>query len=330
MACSDALERNTTAGQYVAVASAAATSVTLIAANDFSTETLVLPSTGAVGVAGQGSVLVVPVGGGQPPSLLISDLAERRDAPTRVIPLQPAAILAGAAIVSDSIAWVADPGINRLLRVNYRTGDTASVYLPGPYLVSEAAVVHTAGKIFVATSAPPSTGCIHALWVLDAITSAVEKCINLSIGSFSHVVVGGDSLLYVVSNNGPGTSNRLSIVDPVAGQELVVINNVGPSPGVPVFHPSGRLLIPTSGTGIVEVNTLTRSVARGPEQGIRPADDSMIVALAVDQRGRVYSLDASTGPTGTVRILSAPPNYDVLRTVTVGAGPVAAAVAAVP
>jgi hypothetical protein len=326
--CSDALEHNTTVGQFVAVASSGTSSVTLISASDFSTAAWALPTRGAAGVAGRGSVLAVPVDTGKSGTLVIGDLGQRRDGPTRVISLDTTATLAGIAIASDSIAWITDPGANRLWRVNVRTGATTSTTLN---LVAGAGVVVTAGKVFVPVVAPPGSGVPQVLDVLDAATGAVRSALVLSIGVFRYATVGGDSLIYVVSDNpGVGAANRLSIVDPAAEQELVVLNNVGPAPGVPVFHPSGRLLIPTSGAGIIEVNTLTRSVSRGPGQGIRPQQDSMIIALAVDQGGRLYALDGTAGAIGTVRILAAPPAYDVLNSIPVGSGPVAAAVAAIP
>ncbi len=326
--CSDALEQNTTVGQFVAVASSGTSALTLIAASDFSSAVLALPTIGAASVAGHSSVLVVSVDSGKSGTLAIGDLTQRRDAATRVIRLDTTATLAGVAIASDSVAWAADPGTGRLWRVNYRNGVTSGVAVA---LVPRAGVVITAGKIFVPVLTGPAT---QALAVLDTATGAVRSEIVLSIGAFHVGTVGGDSLLYVVSDNpGVGSANRLAIVDPVAQQELVVIDNVGPAPGTPVFHPSGRLLIPTAGAGIVEINTLTRAVIRGPGQtvpGVRPAGDSVIVALAVDQGGRLYALDAVAGATGTVRILSGPPDYGVLGSVASGAGPTAAAVAAIP
>jgi hypothetical protein len=326
--CSDALEQNTTVGQFVAVASSGASALTLIAASDLSTSVLALPTIGAASVAGRRGVLAVAVDSGKSGTLVIADLIRRRDAAIRVIPLDTTATLAGAAIASDSVAWTADPGMGRLWRVNYRSGVTSGVTLA---LVPQAGVLVTAGKLFAPALTAPAT---QVLAVLDTATGAMRSQIALSIGAFHSGTVGGDSLLYVVSDNpGVGSANRLAIVDPVAGQELVVIDNVGPAPGTPVFHPSGRLLIPTGGAGIVEINTLTRAVIRGPGQtvpGVRPAGDSVIVALAVDQGGRLYALDAVTGATGTVRILSGPPDYGVLGSVAIGAGPRAAAVAAIP
>src|SRR5437660_1417090 len=110
----------------------------------------------------------------------------------------------------------------------------------------------------------------------------------------------------------------------------VVVNGLGDSPGAAAFHPSGRVLVASASEGILEVNTLTRSVTRGPGQGVKPGGHG-VAGLAIDQGGRVYALDAGvcTGP-GVVHVLSPPPDYDELRAVTVGVCPSATALAVVP
>src|SRR5438876_884446 len=104
----------------------------------------------------------------------------------------------------------------------------------------------------------------------------------------------------------------------------------GDSPGAAAFHPSGRVLVASASEGILEVNTLTRSVTRGPGHGVKPGGHG-VAGLAIDQGGRVYALDAGgcSGP-GVVHILSPPPDYDELRAVTVGVCPSATALAVVP
>src|SRR5437667_431978 len=98
---------------------------------------------------------------------------------------------------------------------------------------------------------------------------------------------------------------KLSVVDPASRTELVVINGLGEAPGAAAFHPSGRVLISSISDGILEVNTLTRSVTRGPGQGLKPGGDG-VTGLAIDQGGRVYALDAGacTSP-GVVHVRTA-------------------------
>jgi hypothetical protein len=148
--------------------------------------------------------------------------------------------------------------------------------------------------------------------------------------------VGGDSLLYVLERGSPGAADgRLSIVDPVTRVELVVINGLGAGAVGAVFHPSGRLLVASVTDGILEVNTLTRTVTRGPGAGVKPAGHG-VLSLALDNGGRVFAGDATGcaggggGGGGVVHVLSAPPDYRELHAVNVGACPAAAATAVVP
>jgi streptogramin lyase len=117
-------------------------------------------------------------------------------------------------------------------------------------------------------------------------------------------------------------------VDPATRRELVVINGLGESPGAVVYHPSARLLIASPTEGILEINASTRSITRGPGNGIKPGGDG-ITALALDPRGRVYAVAARgcAGGAGVVHVLNAPPDYGVIRTVPVGNCPTAATLA---
>jgi len=144
--------------------------------------------------------------------------------------------------------------------------------------------------------------------------------------------VGDDSLLYVVAAGRSGTADgKLSIVDPKRRAEVAVLNGLGESPGAVVFHPTGsRLLIASAREGILEVNTSIRAVTRAPGNGINPGG-SGINGLAIDLRGRVYAVGPGgcNGP-GMVHVLTAPPDYREIHTVTVGICPTTAAVAATP
>jgi len=157
------------------------------------------------------------------------------------------------------------------------------------------------------------------------------QTVSLSCTNARFLTLGGDGLLYVVCSGTPGSADgKLAVVDPTSQRELVVINGLGESPGPIVYHPSGRLLIASPTNGILEVNALTRSVTRGPGDGIKPSGDG-IGGLAIDPRGRVYAVAPGTCvSSGHVHVLSAPPDYRPLTTVTVGVCPAAAVLAAVP
>ena len=171
---------------------------------------------------------------------------------------------------------------------------------------------------------------VHAfeLSVLDAATVQIVDSIPLSPVGGLAVSVGGDGLLYVIAK-GPasGSQGRLAIVDPATRTEVAVINGLGDPTGAVVQHPSGRLLVPSL-QGILEVDPARRSVTRGPGNGVMPSGD-YVVAIVLDQRGRVYGIRDHcadpVGHAGLVYVLSPPPSFDLLETVSVGACPVGAA-----
>lgn len=322
-ACSDALDQDTTAGQVIAVAEESPFKVSLVsAANLAVSQSIPLPDGTVVGpVSGLGSVLIVAVAHG----IAVIDLTQSTTSVTRFVQLAPGGGSLGTAIQDDAIAWIAYQP-SAVWRVNYRTGDTASV----GFAASPRALAIAMGNVFVATVA---AGGASWLTVIDtALTTgspalAIVDSIPLTGLNAGGITLGGDGYLYVVSNDG-----RLAIVDPALRLEVAVVNGLGDQLGTPVYHPSGRVLIP-SADGILEVNPVTRSVTRGPTRGIKPAGDSPSV-LAVDQRGRLYALAGncvrpSQSP-GAVYVLSPPPEYTLRATIPTGPCPVGAATATMP
>jgi DNA-binding beta-propeller fold protein YncE len=250
--------------------------------------------------------------------------------PVTVIPLAPGSGATGVEIFDDSIAWVANPTLNTVTRVNYLLGDTVS-FPVGP---SPRAVVIADSSLFVVNAnmagsqpAGPSSITFRPAQVGMFPSSAFGTiALSLSCLSARSATLGDDGLIYVTCGGHPGAGDgRLSIVDPVARTELAVINGLGESPGSAAFHPSGRLLIASDTSGILEVNTLTRSITRGPGQGVK-LDGAGVAALAVDERGRVYALvPGNCMAPGVLYVLAAPPSYNELRQVPVGVCPSAAA-----
>ena len=320
--CSDALEQDTTAGQVVAVVNTDPATLSLLSASTFSATAVDLlnaagrPAT----VAGRVSVLAVPLPAVD--SIVFLDFGS--SGAGRRVPLAVGTGAAGVAIADESTAWVANPNNDRATWVNYVTGDTASIAV-GP---TPQAVVVTRGTLYVVNAnlagAPAGPGSIS--WRTLGGKVYAFGTIMLTGADPEFATVGGDSLIYVVSRGTAGAADgRLSIVDPALKQEVVVINGLGELPGPPVFHPSGRLLIASEREGILEVNTLTRTLVHGVGAGNKP-DGHGVAALALDQRGRIYALDRGdcTAP-GVVHVLSAPPDYADLETVPVGVCPSAGA-----
>jgi PHD/YefM family antitoxin component YafN of YafNO toxin-antitoxin module len=326
--CSDALEQTSSAGQVVAVVNSAAPSVSLISATDWSVTTLTLAASSSVtprSIGGRGTILAVPLGDSA--AVAIADLERSQSSSWR---LPGGSGATGVAIQDDSILWIANPNLNTVTRVNYLTGDTTSI----PVGVYPQAVAIVRGRVFVANGNLVNSTPAGPSWLTSfaCCVASTTDSIPLTGTNARFLAVGDDSLLYVITSGSPGRADgRLSIVEPVERSELVVINGLGESPGAAAFHPSGRLLVSSTVEGILEINTLTRWMTRGPGRGVKPGGDG-VSALAVDLRGRVYAASprGCVSP-GVLHVLSAPPDYRELRPVViVGTCPVAAALATTP
>ncbi|HZI21119.1 MAG TPA: hypothetical protein VFD76_01340 [Gemmatimonadales bacterium] len=335
-ACSDALEQRSSAGQVIGVVNATDRTLSVISATDFTVSTrdwqsgTATPTT----IDGRGQVFAVPLGAADalgvsllftcPPGAL--SLCVR---PDYTLPLPRGSGATGVVIQDDSIAWVANPNLNTVTRLNYRSGDTSSIAVGRT--PQGVAIVGT--RVFVVNGNLTGGGApAGPSWLtsFECCAARAPDSIPLTGSDARFAVVGDDSLLYVITAGHPSTADgKLSIVDPIARTELAVLNGLGESPGAIAFHPAGgRLLVASATEGILEVNTATRAITRGPGNGVKPGGHG-VSGLAIDLRGRVYAVDpgACTAP-GTVHVLTAPPDYHEVHTLTVGTCPTTAAVAA--
>ncbi|MGH7419539.1 MAG: hypothetical protein ACREKB_17335, partial [Candidatus Rokuibacteriota bacterium] len=274
-ACSDALEEDTTAGQVIVVLNATDLSLSLVDATDFQVATAPLSGGGTPTTLGaRESAVLVPLGNAD--AVQVLDLAGGGG----TTDLAAGSGATGAAVANDSLAWVANPGLQTATLLDYRTGDTVRSVAAG---VFPQAVAVVGSDVFIVNGNLVGGAPAGPSWI-TATTAAGGTGDSLALtGTRARSIVGGaDGLLYVVSAGDSGAANgRVSVVDPATKRELVVINGLGESPGSAVYHPSGRLLVTSLTEGILEINTSTRSITRGPGNGIKPTGDG-VAALALD------------------------------------------------
>ena len=340
--CSDALEQKSSAGQVIGVVNANDRTLSVISATDFTvtTRSWQMGSATPRTIDGRGHVFVVPLGAADavgvdlfftcPPGALSLCVQ-----PDYTLPLPTASGATGVAIQDDSIAWIANPNLNMVTRVNYFSGDTTSV----PVGVYPQAVALVGTRVFVVNSNLVGSTPAGPSWLtsFECCSVRTPDSIPLTGTNARFATVGDDSLLYVIASGHTGARDgKLSIVDPQTRVEVAVLNGLGESPGAAAFHPAGsRLLVASATEGILEVNASIRVITRGPGNGVKPGGNG-VSGLAIDLRGRVYAVDAATLATpefcavsgGVVHVLTAPPDYHEIHTATVGCGPTTAAVAA--
>src|SRR5437763_5313118 len=340
--CSDALEQKSSAGQASGVVNANDRTLSVMSATDFpvTTRSWQMGSATPRTIDGRGHVFVVPLGAADavgvdlfftcPPGALSLCVQ-----PDYTLPLPTGSGATGVAIQDDSIAWIANPNLNTVTRVNYFSGDTTSV----PVGVYPQAVALVGTRVFVVNSNLVGSTPAGPSWLtsFECCSVRTPDSIPLTGTNARFATVGDDSLLYVIASGHTGARDgKLSIVDPQTRVEVAVLNGLGESPGAAAFHPAGsRLLVASATEGILEVNASIRVITRGPGNGVKPGGNG-VSGLAIDLRGRVYAVDAATLATpefcavsgGVVHVLTAPPDYHEIHTATVGCGPTTAAVAA--
>jgi hypothetical protein len=280
------------------------------------------------GVSARGGTAVVPLG--------VDDAVDVVDLRTRSvvrrIPLPDNSGATGSAMVEDSIAYVANPNLNTVSRVNLLTGATSEVEV-GRY---PQGVVFTRGRVFVVNgNLDQSLEPLGPSWLTviepstNARASGIDSILLTGPGNAASATVGGDGLLYVMSTGSlTGEEGRLSIVDPVARTELASFSGFGTAPLAVASDGEARIFVSSSSEGLLEFNTDSNKVVLGVGEGVAVPNNA---SAAVDSRRRVYAIES--GPCegsqpGTLHVLS--PDLEEQRTFPLGQCSAGAIVVEIP
>src|SRR5262249_35775389 len=234
-----------------------------------------------VGVSALGRIAIVPLGLDN--AVAVVDLIDARV--NRRIPLPAKSGATGSDVVDDSIAFVANPNLNTVSRVNYQAGTTTE---KGVGIYPEG-IIYARGRIFVMNGnldesfqpAGPSS-----ITVLDPTTLVRIDSIPLTgPGNAGFGVLRGDGLLYIMNTGsffqGEG---RLSIVDPVGLSEVASFSGFGTGPGTVATDGVSKLYVSSFAEGLMEFDTESNKVLRGAGNGVPIQGNS---AVAVDSKGRI-------------------------------------------
>lgn len=280
------------------------------------------------GIAALGAWALVPLGSGD--AVAVVDLQSRTVARTIGLPAGSGAT--GAAVVDDSIAYVGNPALNSVTRVNYLTGDTASVAVG----ITPQALVFARGRVFVLNAHLSGGMPAGPSWVtvVDPVTNrpaaGTDSILLPGPGGAAAGVIASDGVLYVL-NRGPAdgsVSGRLSLVDPVAREEAGSFGGFGGAPGRLAADAVDRLYVSSPTEGLMVFDRLARRIIRGAGDGV---PIPTLSGVAVDGAGRIYGLEAGpcAGPViGRVHVLRR--NLSTSRVLNVGTCPVDAVVTKVP
>jgi hypothetical protein len=282
-----------------------------------------------VGVSARGSVAVVPLGLDN--AAAVVDLSDAQV--MRLVPLPANSGATGSAIVDDSIAYVANPNLNTVSRINYLTGTISPEVPVGRY---PQGVIFTRGKVFVLNgNLDESFSPAGPSWltVVDPATNALADGVDsiplTGEGNAGFADVAGDGLLYVMNTGsffeGEG---RLSIVDPVDRSEVASFSGFGTGPGNVASGGGARIFVSSFSQGLMEFDTDSNKVVLGADEGIPIPSNS---AVAVDSHGRVYGIEAGPcrgGQRGKAHVLDS--ELKEVRTITLGECPSGVTVVKIP
>jgi hypothetical protein len=264
-------------------------------------------------VTTRGAFAVVPLQGRD--AIAVVDL--RAGQLVNTIPLAPGSGVAGAALISDSIAYVSNSSLQTVTRVDLSTGDTVSI----PVGRTPQEITFTRGRVLVINAnlddqgRPAGESWISVIDPAGNLTGLVIDSIPLfGPGNARFSTVAGDGLVYVVQDGNPTIDQgRLSLVDPVERTERASFGGFGFGPGDLASDEGDRLLISSRTEGLMEFDTAERKVVRGEGNGVAIAGNT---GVAVDSRGRIYALEAGCSNNGIVHVLR--PDFTEIRSVPVG------------
>lgn len=281
-------------------------SLTIVSVDEQESPTSVpLGGTGATPttVAAREGIAVVPLGDAD--ALAVVDLIGRRL--IHRIQLAVGSGATGAVMVSDSVAYVANPRLNSVTRVNVFTGATAEV----PVGVYPQGFAVARGRLFVLNGNLDETGePAGPSWITvinpgtNRPAAGIDSIPLTGPGNAAFATVGGDGNLYVINRGRtmPG-EGRLSVVDPLERAEVASFAGLGLQPGDLATDGRSRVFISSFTEGLLEFNTDSNSVVRGQADGIGIPSNT---GVAVDSEGRVYAIEAggcAAGQPGFAHVL---------------------------
>jgi hypothetical protein len=248
------------------------------------------------GVATRGEIALVPLGPAN--AVAVVNLRERKLLDR--IPLPAGSGATGVALINDSVAYVGNPGLNTVSRVNYLAGTTEDVAVG----VRPQGIIFIRGRVFVLNgNVDPNGNPLGPSWitVLDPasnrLASGVDSIPISGAGGAAFATPAADGQLYVVSRGTPGLpEGRISAIDPLRRVENASFAGLGVTPGDLATDGGARIFVSSLREGVLEFNTDSNAVVRGVGEGLDIPSNS---GVAVDSERRLYAIAAGDCAAGS-------------------------------
>lgn len=239
-----------------------------------------------VTVAARGKTAVVPMGFFS--AAVVVDLPSGQVQPV-ALPNNSGAT--GVDYLNDSIAYVANPNLNTVSRINVFTGTAEMEVGVGGF---PQAVVTSSDRVFVLnaeldkTFRPAKAGGVS---VIDPASNTVVSTIILSGYNPSAAAFGPDGRLYVINSGTFGQGDgSLSVIDPDALQEIDHHAGFGEFPGDIAFDREGNAHISSFSYGIAVWDALADSFIAPPSDPLIVDGHTISSGVGFDSGDRLYTL----------------------------------------
>ena len=274
--------------EYAIVLNSVSASVTVFPVEETdSTHTIALePSSTPTTLAVRDDIALVPLG--VYPAVAVIDL----DAGVVIdeIPLPAGSGATGVAIVSDSLAFVANPDLNSVTPVYYRTGETGDAIDVGVYPTSLLAL---GNLVFVVEAnlvsfmpAGPST-----VSVIDAATLEVNADFVLSGKNAAQAATDGAELYVVQAGNWDSTNAGVSEIDLPVAAEVDFHTGFATFASEIAVALDGTILVSSPFYGVAHYDPNDEDFLVEPGEGVGAAGMN-VLGIGLDTSDRLWVIDA--------------------------------------
>ncbi|HYW07792.1 MAG TPA: hypothetical protein VE913_12610 [Longimicrobium sp.] len=203
------------------------------------------------------------------------------------VPLPAGSGATGVAFLNDSVAVVANPGLNSVTPVNVLRGTAGAQVRVGPFphvvrMIRARLFVLGGTQSSLVPSAPGS------MWVLDAQLRVTVGVLMPGVEP-RDIVPRGDRFL-VLGAASPGGAGTVALHDTTTLIRTDLLLGFGTLPSSMAVDARGDLWVGVPGTGILLYSVGSRSFARPLDNPVRPENLSGVSRVTTDPAGLVYAL----------------------------------------